>query len=171
MFKALKGLFSSSDKGGLKPHEYTNVTYHHGERFVTHDGLNLMPESQPDPMAEPHVASESVEHDRHQDEVAAASMVEQTPERHSLMDDDKGCGMGHGAGLFHDDSMGMGNDIGTGLMGDSDVGVGMDFNPATGLPMMDTGIDIGGNMFGTSDNGLAGFRNRYWIKYWRRDFR
>ena len=128
MFKTLKSLFSKSDE--LKPDEYTVYTVHEGKEYVSHDGLGLktpQPESEPEPM---------VTFPEWQD-ISQAGGIFEDSETESVTNDES---------LFTDDFF---NDCFSPLGNDDGI------NPATGLPMTNSMIDVGGNFYGMSDDSMS----------------
>lgn len=133
MFKALKSLFSKSDE--LKPDEYTAYTVHEGKEYVSHDGLGLkapQPELEPEPVPEPMVTFPEWQ------DISQAGGIFEDLETESVADDES---------LLTDDFRSpFGNDGGIASGG---------INPATGLPMADSMIDVGGNVYGMSDDSMS----------------
>ena len=131
MLKALKSLFASGRD--LKPDEYTVVTYHEGQEYVSHDGLGLKAEQRPpEPESEPEEILE----------VACAA--------DDFGAEDSGPGFGS---LLSDqnDNPGSGFESGADyLLSDHQ----MEVNPATGLFMMDDSVDTGGNLYGSSSDDI-----------------
>jgi len=140
MFKALKSLFSSSNE--LKPDEYTAYTVHEGKEYVSHDGLGLKtsePEMVPEPLAESPEQHEPIQ----VAETSEDSDFEPMTRHGGLFSDDMTDG--HSSSLDSDPSS---------LESDSSMFDG-GINPATGLPMVDSVIDVGGNVFGMSDDSTG----------------
>jgi len=126
MLKALKSLFSPSRE--LKPDEYTVYTVHEGKEYVSHDGLGL---KQPKPEFE----QESVVEPSDEHEPIHMAEISEEPDCEP---------MDSGGGLFSDDIIDSDSSM-------DDPGI----NPATGLPMINATIDIGGNIYGTSDDSTS----------------
>jgi len=134
MFKALKAFFSSDKKESLKPSEYTTVTYHEGQAYVSHDGLNLMPlpeveETDASVTADdPGLANNDVFEDFDEPGRSGGIMA---------MDDPMDC-----TGTDHS------------IVDDDPIGLEPTFamNPGTGLPMLNDFVDVGGTPFGMSDD-------------------
>lgn len=147
MFKALKSLFSSSNE--LKPDEYTVYTVHEGKEYVSHDGLGLKtpePEMAPEPLAEPPEQHEPVQ-------VAGTSEdsdFEPMTRHGGLFSDDMPDS--HSSSLDSDSSVSESN---SSLLGSESSMFEGGVNPTTGLPMMDSTIDVGGNVFGMSDDSTG----------------
>jgi len=137
IFKTLKSLFSKSDE--LKPDEYTVYTVHEGKEYVSHDGLGLktpQPESEPEPVPEPMVTSPDWQ------DISQAGGIFEDSETESVTYDES---------LFTDDFL---NDCSSPLGNDGGI-ESSDINPATGLPMVDSMIDVGGNVYGMSDDSMS----------------
>ena len=137
MFKTLKSLFSKSDE--LKPDEYTVYTVHEGKEYVSHDGLGLktpQPGLEPEPVPEPMVTSPDWQ------EISQAGGIFEDSDTESVTDDDS---------LFTDDLL---SDCSSPLGDDGGIASG-GINPATGLPMANSMIDVGGNVYGMSDDSMS----------------
>lgn len=137
MFKTLKSLFSKSDE--LKPDEYTVYTVHEGQEYVSHDGLGLktpQPITEPEPVPEHVVASPDWQEVRQVKGVFDDSGAESVCDADDPFTDD----------LFSDCSSPLGNGGGIESFG---------VNPATGLPMANSTIDVGGNVYGMSDDSMS----------------
>ena len=137
MFKTLKSLFSKSDE--LKPDEYTVYTVHEGKEYVSHDGLGLktpQPESEPEPVPETMVTFPDWQ------DISQAGGFFEDSETESVTDDES---------LFTGDLL---NDC-SGLLGNDGSIASGGINPATGLPMADSMIDVGGNVYGMSDDSMS----------------
>lgn len=147
MFKALKSLFSSSNE--LKPDEYTVYTVHEGKEYVSHDGLGLKtsdPGVVPGSLAEPPEQHEPVQ-------VAGTSEdsdFEPMTRHGGLFSDDMTDS--HSSSLDSDSSFSESN---SSLLDSESSMFEGGVNPATGLPMMDSAIDVGGNVFGMSDDSTG----------------
>ncbi|MCK0162681.1 hypothetical protein [Marinobacter sp. S6332] len=137
MFKTLKSLFSKTDE--LKPDEYTVYTVHGGREYVSHDGLGLktpQPESEPEPVPETMVTFPDWQ------DISQAGGFFEDSETESVIDDES---------LF---TGGLLNDY-SGLLGNDGSIASGGINPATGLPMAGSMIDVGGNVYGMSDDSMS----------------
>ncbi|NMT62791.1 hypothetical protein [Marinobacter orientalis] len=137
MLKTLKSLFSKSDE--LKPDEYTVYTVHEGKEYVSHDGLGLMT---PDPNIGSGSDSEPTVESPDWQEISQAGGIFEDSDTESVTDDDS---------LFTDDMLG---DYSSSLGNDGGIASGS-INPATGLPMANSMIDVGGNVYGMSDDSMS----------------
>ncbi|MCK0164860.1 hypothetical protein [Marinobacter sp. S6332] len=105
----------------------------------SHDGLGLktpQPESEPEPVPEPMVTFPDWQ------DISQAGGIFDDSEAEPVVDDES---MLTGD-LLDDCSSLLGNDGGIS---------GGGINPATGLPMADSMIDVGGNVYGMSDDSMS----------------
>ena len=150
MLKALKSLFASGRD--LKPDEYTVVTYHEGQEYVSHDGLGLKAEQRPpEPELEPEEILEvaCAADDGMVDSITLARLLGVACAADDFGADDFGPGFGSLLSDQNDDLSGFGS--GADYLFSDDQ---MEVNPATGLFMMDGSIDTGGNHYGSSSDDM-----------------
>lgn len=137
-----------------QPERYSTIVYPtRGQGVIVHDGWGIHQErpwyrqpvveqaqshSQPDsiPVSSKQAASPALFEDFTTEDIAFSSGCAATQD---VFDDSAHYSPVHSEDIF---SSGIGGFFGTGAC--------MDFNPASGLPMMDSCFDVGGNTFGFS---------------------